>query len=92
MLKYLLTLTLIVNMLFAHSHTFVDIYPTIDSENNNIKTIHFKWSFDVMSSQLLQMEFDQSMKIIYEFDVIINTNKEDVQIEFYDTEMFTALS
>ena len=141
MLKYLLSLSLILGTLFAHPHTFIDIYPTIDSKNNNIKTIHFKWSFDEMTSQLLQMEFDQNMdgeidkkevsyikknyfdilekfnfytdiklsknsiktkpinftskidenmKITYEFDVAINTNKENVQIEFYDIEMFTA--
>lgn len=141
MIRYLTALIVFVNLLFAHPHTFIDIFPTIDNKNNNIKTIHFSWSFDEMTSQLLIMEFDQNfngkidkeeisyikenyfdslseynfytdiklsnksiktkpinfkaaikdnMRVTYEFDVVINKNKDDVKIEFYDTEMFTA--
>lgn len=141
MTKYLILFTFLLSNLFAHPHTFIDVFPTIDNKNENIKKIHFKWSFDEMTSQLLIMEFDQNfngkidkeeiayikenyflgleefnfytdiklsnksiktkpinfsssiedgMKVVYEFDVQIDTNKKDVNIEFYDTEMFTA--
>lgn len=141
MIRIFALLTLFLNLLFAHPHTFIDVFPTIDSKNNKIKTIHFSWSFDEMTSQLLIMEFDQNMngkidkdelsyiknnyfnsleqfnyytdikiskkpiktkpinfnskikdgtKITYEFDIVINADKKDLQVEFYDSEMFTA--
>ena len=47
--------------LFAHPHTFLDVYANVKSENQKIKSINFKWIFDDMTSQLLIMEFDQNM-------------------------------
>ena len=47
--------------LFAHPHTFLDVYAHVKSENQKIKSINFKWIFDDMTSQLLIMEFDQNM-------------------------------
>jgi ABC-type uncharacterized transport system substrate-binding protein len=141
MIRYFLLFTLFINTLLAHPHTFVDVFPSINSKNNKIQTIHFEWSFDEMTSQLLVMEFDQNMdgkidkaeldfiytnyftplgdynyytdikiknkalktapknfnveikenqKIVYKFDIDINADKKDVNIEFYDQEMFTA--
>jgi ABC-type uncharacterized transport system substrate-binding protein len=141
MYKYFFSLLLFINTLLAHPHTFVDIFPTVDSKSDKIETINFQWSFDEMTSQLLVMEFDQNMngkidkdelqyikesyfnpladynfytdikikgktiktspinftvkidknmKIVYQFDIKIDSNKNDVKIEFYDAEMFTA--
>jgi len=129
-------------LLFAHPHTFLDVYADITSTKNKIKTITFQWVFDDMTSQLLIMEFDQngdgklgkeeqeyvkinyfdyldefnyytnlklknkpqkikpqnfitfikdSTRIVYQFDLVINEDKKDVKIEFYDKDMFTAL-
>lgn len=140
MTKYIVVFSVFFNVLFAHPHTFVDVFPTVESKNSYIKTIHFKWRFDEMTSQMLIMEWDQNMngkidsselslvegyfnslqdynyytdiklskkriqtkplnfnahienstQIIYEFDVAINTPKEDLQIDFYDQDRFTA--
>lgn len=141
MYKYLIIFLLFINNLFAHPHTFIDVFPTIDNKSEQIEKIHFKWSFDEMTSQVLIMEFDQNfngkidkdeiayikenyflgleefnfytdikisnksiktkpinftssiddnLRVSYEFDIIINTNKNNLNIEFYDTEMFTA--
>ncbi len=140
-MKYFLLLILFLNSLYAHPHTFIDIFPTINNKNEKIDTIRFKWSFDEMTSQLLIMEFDQNLdekldkkeiayikdnyfdpldeygfytdiklskkriktsptnftakienkiNITYEFDIKIDTHKDNLQIEFYDQEMFTA--
>lgn len=50
-----------INLLFAHPHTFIDIFPKINYKDNSITTINFEWKFDVMTSQLLSMEFDLNM-------------------------------
>lgn len=47
--------------LFAHPHTFIDLYPIVVSEGDIIKSIRFKWEIDDMSSQLLRMELDKNM-------------------------------
>ncbi len=44
--------------IFAHPHTFIEIYPTIDVNNDKISNIHFKWKLDEMTSSMLIMEFD----------------------------------
>ncbi|MEA3552992.1 MAG: DUF1007 family protein [Campylobacterota bacterium] len=48
-------------ILFAHPHTFLDVYTDVKSKNNQIESVTFKWVFDDMTSQLLIMEFDQNM-------------------------------
>ncbi|MEA3499299.1 MAG: DUF1007 family protein [Campylobacterota bacterium] len=47
--------------LFAHPHTFLEIFPTINIKNNKTTNIHFKWKMDEMTSSMLIMEFDQNM-------------------------------
>jgi len=132
---------LLCNILNAHPHTFIDLFPKITYKNNTITSIHFKWKFDAMTSQLLLMEFDQNMngqidvdendyvdinyfkpledygfytdirinqkstftkpknfkasidkeqRIVFSFDIDINKNKDNVYIDFYDEENFTA--
>ncbi len=48
-----------IHILFAHPHTFIEIYPTIEVKNNQTTKIHFKWKLDEMTSSMLIMEFDQ---------------------------------
>ena len=48
-------------ILFAHPHTFLDVYTDVKSKNSKVEKITFKWVFDDMTSQLLIMEFDQNM-------------------------------
>ena len=67
--------------LFAHPHTFLDVYANVKSENQKIKSINFKWIFDDMTSQLLIMEFDQNM------DGKIDKN----EIEYIKTNYFDYL-
>jgi ABC-type uncharacterized transport system substrate-binding protein len=140
--KLIYTLLTLPVVLFAHPHTFVDLFAQVKSKNDLVQTITFKWKFDDMTSQLLIMEFDQNMdgkldkseveyikinyfdyleqynfytdlkisnkskktkpsnftsyiedgiKIVYQFDLIINKNAKDIAIEVYDEERFTAL-
>lgn len=46
--------------LFAHPHTFIDIYPTIKVSNDTIEEMHFKWKLDEMTSSMLIMQIDQN--------------------------------
>ena len=46
-------------MLFAHPHTFIDVYPTITIVDAKGKNIHLKWSIDEMTSSMLIMDIDQ---------------------------------
>lgn len=141
MFKYFVVSIILISSLFAHPHTFIDLFPVVNSKNNEVSKIKMKWRFDEMTSQLLIMEFDQNldgkldkneiayvkenyfdnlenynyytdiklfnkaiktkpinftasiedgMFITYNFEVAINTPKENFQISFYDEEMFTA--
>lgn len=40
-------------LLFAHPHTFIDVYPTVKKANMRVK-----WVFDEMTSQVMMMDFD----------------------------------
>ena len=44
--------------LFAHPHTFIDVYPTIKVTDNKTKVINFKWKIDDMTSTMLIMDVD----------------------------------
>ena len=46
--------------LFAHPHTFIEVYPTITVQNDKITNMHMKWKIDEMTSAMLIMEFDQN--------------------------------
>ena len=51
---------LFLSNLFAHPHTFIDVYPKVIVKNNMITQINFKWIMDEMTSSMLIMEFDQN--------------------------------
>ncbi len=57
-MKIFLLVSLCFLSLFAHPHTFIEIYPTIEVKNNKTTNIHFKWKMDEMTSSMLIMEFD----------------------------------
>jgi ABC-type uncharacterized transport system substrate-binding protein len=71
--------------MFAHPHTFIEVYPTINIKNKTVENIHFTWKFDEMTSSMLIMEFDENgnnildqkeQKYIYEnyFISLVNFN------------------
>ena len=51
---------LFLSNLFAHPHTFIDVYPKVVVKNNIVTQIDFKWIMDEMTSSMLIMEFDQN--------------------------------
>lgn len=57
---YLLLILFCTIKLFAHPHTFIEVYPTIEVKNKKTTNIHFKWVLDEMTSSMLIMEFDQN--------------------------------
>ncbi len=58
--RILIFFYLSINVLFAHPHTFIEVYPTIIVKNNYTTNIHFEWKLDEMTSSMLIMEFDQN--------------------------------
>ena len=52
---------IIITILTAHPHTFIDVYSKINHKKNIITSINIEWKFDEMTSQLLLMEFDSNM-------------------------------
>jgi len=59
-MKIILICIFIFSYLFAHPHTFIDVYPKIITKNNLVVQIDFKWIMDKMTSSMLIMEFDQN--------------------------------
>jgi len=57
-LKILITIFLLITFLYAHPHTFIEVYPTIKVKNNQTTSVHFKWVLDEMTSTILIMELD----------------------------------
>jgi len=58
-MKILINLILFINILNAHPHTFIEVYPNIEIKNKIIEKINFTWKLDEMTSSMLIMEFDQ---------------------------------
>lgn len=58
-MKILLLISLFVLSLFAHPHTFIEVYPTIKKQDDTTSTINFKWVLDDMTSSVLIMELDR---------------------------------
>ena len=44
--------------LYAHPHTFIDVYPSVVFHNGIANTIHFRWKIDEMTSSMLVMDVD----------------------------------
>ncbi len=59
-MKIIYILFLTFNLSFAHPHTFIEVYPTIEVKDNIMTKINFKWKLDEMTSSMLIMEFDQN--------------------------------
>lgn len=57
-MKILIAISLFIVTLFAHPHTFMDIYPTIKVNKDKTASLHFAWKFDEMTSAMLIMEVD----------------------------------
>ncbi len=57
-MKILISFFFFIVTLFAHPHTFMDIYPTIKVNKDKTTSIHFAWKFDEMTSAMLIMEVD----------------------------------
>ncbi len=53
-------LLFLTSLLFAHPHTFIDIYPDIVVENGKIKKLHLTWKIDEMTSSMLLMDVDSN--------------------------------
>ena len=45
-------------LLFAHPHSFIDVYPDVKVENGKVEQVTIKWYMDEMTSSMLMMEFD----------------------------------
>ncbi|MEA1891533.1 MAG: DUF1007 family protein [Campylobacterota bacterium] len=60
-MKVVYIFLLYVSSIFAHPHTFIEVYPSIEVENDKMQTIHFKWVLDEMTSTILIMEMDRDM-------------------------------
>ncbi len=58
-MKLFFTFILFLSSLYAHPHTFIDVYPTIEVKDAKIKSMHFKWVLDEMTSTMLIMDLDK---------------------------------
>jgi len=59
-MKLIIIAILLFSYLFAHPHTFIDVYPTLIQKNGYVKQVDIKWLLDEMTSSMLIMEFDQN--------------------------------
>lgn len=59
-MKIIISFILLINILYSHPHTFIEVYPTITVKNKITEKIHFIWKMDEMTSSMLIMEFDEN--------------------------------
>jgi len=129
-------------IIYAHPHTYIDVYINIHSKSNHISKLDFSWKIDEMTSAMLIMDFDkdgdgkinkeendsiyknyfkdlkefsyytyikiknkqitlpnienfyttiEKGKIIYNFSLSIDVNKNDLKIDMYDEDFFIAM-
>ena len=57
-MKKIILFFLLTFPLFAHPHTFIDVYPSITFKDGVAKKIHFTWKIDEMTSSMLIMDTD----------------------------------
>lgn len=60
MFRLLTILIFFFTLIYAHPHTFMEVYPSIQTQNNTIKQVDIKWIIDEMTSSMLIMEFDSN--------------------------------
>lgn len=59
-MKIIFSIFVFIHTLYAHPHTFIEVYPTITVKNKTVEKIHFIWKLDEMTSSMLIIEFDQN--------------------------------
>ena len=59
-MKTILLYILFLTSAFAHPHTFIEVYPTINVKDSKFSTVNFKWVLDEMTSTILIMELDSN--------------------------------
>jgi ABC-type uncharacterized transport system substrate-binding protein len=57
-MKFILVWMIFISSIFAHPHTFIEVFPTIKTDKKQITQIKYKWVFDEMTSSMLLMEYD----------------------------------
>ena len=57
-MKILTFIILFISSVYAHPHTFIDVYPTLIQRDGYVKQVNIKWLLDEMTSSMLIMEFD----------------------------------
>ena len=60
MIKLYISLLIFITSLYAHPHTFIEVYPTANTKDGYIENIKIKWIIDQMTSSMLIMEFDNN--------------------------------
>ena len=59
-MKHIFLILFFITSLFAHPHTFIEVYPTLYSKDKDIEKINIKWQIDEITSMMLIMEFDMN--------------------------------
>jgi len=59
-MKKLLFLLFTTLTLYAHPHTFIDVYPSLTFKDGISHKIHFSWKIDEMTSSMLLMDVDSN--------------------------------
>lgn len=58
-MKIFLLSSLFIMSLFAHPHTFIEVYPSMKKQDAVSSIVNFKWVLDDMTSSVLIMELDR---------------------------------
>ncbi len=58
-LRLFITFLLSSVALIAHPHIFIDIYPTINIQNDKATSLSLQWKFDQMTSSMLVSKYDR---------------------------------
>jgi ABC-type uncharacterized transport system substrate-binding protein len=59
-MKIIISFILLFNILYAHPHTFIEVFPAITIKDSIVQKINFIWKLDEMTSAMLIMEFDSN--------------------------------
>lgn len=57
-MKIIIFLSTFLLSLYAHPHTFIEVYPSATIKDTKFTTLHFKWVLDDMTSTILITELD----------------------------------
>ncbi|MDD4506369.1 MAG: DUF1007 family protein [Sulfurospirillaceae bacterium] len=73
-MRFIVVFALFINSLWAHPHTFIDVFLNIIGEKNAQK-IEIRWLFDEMTSSSLLMDFDANKNSQFEKEEIADFKK-----------------